>query len=165
MRAAVNMVWRQPKLRVETNEGVAEGVQYLEFEIINQPIHGGPLSWLRVERDTAKEIWANVEILEDGSSRLIQLITLAGLVRRGTGEPTAQRIPLPPSVFGAATIVVFRSLQTGQAVTVDTRNNTTRSIPPGRYIAVLTVIGLRRPHQAKRRFVVNADNTFLWLAD
>ena len=161
----VQVVWGRPKVRVEASEGQVKGVPYLQFEMFNEPIEKGPLSWLHVERDTAKEIWANIEILEDGTNRLISSMLLVDLGRGGTGEPKAQRIPLPPSAFGAKAMVVFRSLETGGVVMVENVDGefATYPITAGRYIATITVEGLRESCGLRRHFQVTRDNSFFWL--
>ncbi|MFQ5852923.1 MAG: hypothetical protein ACE5JU_20375 [Candidatus Binatia bacterium] len=160
----IQMIWGRPKIQIQTGKGELNGTPYLEFVIINEPIRKGPTAWLRLHRETASEIFASITLEEDNTGRVIAKELLPELARRGTGQPGAQRVSLPASLFGVTALVAFRSRE-ANSIVIGGPKGATQVLSPGQYKATISVMGEGKAKRLSQKFMVNADGTLYWLSN
>ena len=154
------MIWGRPNIKVDSSKDSIQNHDYLEFHIYNDPTVGRPAKWLWVQRDTEPEIITAISITESGG-RVVARNILPDLIRRGTGQPGAQRVPLPPSVFGVSAVVAMQSPDRAGEVFIGEKDSI-QHLLPGEYTATIRVTG-RTSRNAKRSFAVGASGSLYWL--
>ncbi len=157
-------IWGRPKIEVDFGVLEVGDWHMLVCRVYNRPIGGGPLSWLRVSRDSAHELCAKVDIFEDGSGSFVGDIPLAGLFR-GLSYSVGQhpsRLTLPSSKLPILFAIVGQSLREGIAlIWSDTRE---KEVKPGRLRAQVTITWNEGKRKAIRRFQFESQpKTIRWL--
>lgn len=157
------MIWGRPLIKVDPSKTTVDNCDILEFHIYNDPKVRWLPKWLWVNRETEPEIVSDIAIRYHGTDQVVADLILPTLARRGTGEPGAQRVPLPPSGLGVSCIVALQNPEQHGEVSIGARG-AWQSISPGQYSARIRVIG-RKTIIFRRSFMVNPDGSIYWLSN
>lgn len=156
------VIFGQPKIRISFNTaeiaGNANKTIVLQGLVLNQPITKGPLAWIKVTRITAKDLFAEFEIIEFRTQK--KEFNAVPIINTFTGL-SAQRVTLSashvPGTFGIAFYLE------GEGIV---RAGLTRDGPElkvGLYEVRVTVdVASKLVANSKRRFVVQSDLPFAY---
>lgn len=161
----LTMIWGGPELsaRFTSDTDAAQGIRFLRCQVFNRPIEHPVLQFLRVRRERAYDVAAELEVREDGTNRLVDQVYPK--LQYPFSHDRAQVLNLSPSPAGAQFPVAAYFIDENLAV-VSRNRKRGADLPPGLYVACVRVRSAgSQPQELRQKFRVGRSvDEITWLS-